>query len=152
MKILLLAAPCAWLLILTGILYLCVQCPESQTLIAFVRRDPHVCSSPARKEQQEKKTKWEKQPSLRCSQKKGIGKEPIGEAGFKGKKENTRQEQKKCAENVPGLNLAIRQKNNFSARRADKAVVGSTTVSLPFLKKLYHNRNRISSEILQKRI
>lgn len=52
-----------------------------------------------------------------------------------------RQEQKKikCTENVPGLNLAIRQKKNFSGRRADKAVVGRTTVSLPFLKKLYHH-------------
>lgn len=112
-------------------------------LIAFVRRDPHVCSSPARKEQQEKNRQNEKkQPSLRCSQKKGIGKEPIGEAGFKGKKENTRQEQKKkCTENVPGLNRAIRQKNNFSGRHAaDKAVVGRTAVSLPFLKKLYHNQ------------
>lgn len=46
---------------------------------------------------------------------------------------------KKCTENVPGLNLAIRLKNNFSGRRADKAVVGRTTVSLPFLKKLYHH-------------
>lgn len=47
---------------------------------------------------------------------------------------------KKSAENVPGLNRAIRQKNNFSGRHADKAVVGRTAVSLPFLKKVYHNQ------------
>lgn len=51
-----------------------------------------------------------------------------------------RQEQKKkCTENVPALNLAIRQKNNSYRRRADKAVIGKTSVSLPFLKELDHN-------------
>lgn len=69
MKILLLAAHCAWLLILTGILYLCVQCAESQTLIAFVRRDPHVCSTQQgksnRRDKMRKGAKLEMQPEER---------------------------------------------------------------------------------------